>query len=58
MTTMTIALEIQVEELRAELRNADPAERRQIEAELELAHAELAAAIAEQDGTIDAAPPF
>ena len=55
---MTIALEIQVEELRAELRNADPAERRQIAAELELAPAELAAAIAEQDGTIDAAPPF
>ena len=40
---MTIALENQVEELRAELRNADPAERRQI---------------AEQDGTIDADPPF
>jgi hypothetical protein len=58
MTTMTIALEIQVEELRAELRNADPAERRQIEAELELAQAELAAAITEQEGTIDAAPPF
>jgi ABC-type Zn uptake system ZnuABC Zn-binding protein ZnuA len=58
MTTMTIALEIQVEELRAELRNADPAKRRQIEAELELAQAELAAAIAEQEGTIDAAPPF
>jgi hypothetical protein len=38
---------------------ADPAERHQIEAELQLAHAELAAAIAEQDGgTIDAAPPF
>ncbi|MCZ4088640.1 hypothetical protein [Sinorhizobium psoraleae] len=55
---MTIALEIQVEELRAELSNADPAERRQIEAELELARAELAAAIAEQEGTIDAAPPF
>ncbi|AFL55128.1 hypothetical protein N181_13170 [Sinorhizobium fredii USDA 205] len=58
MTTMTIALEIQVEELRAELRNADPAERRQIEVELELAGAELAAAIAEQEGAIDAAPPF
>ncbi|AWI62201.1 MULTISPECIES: hypothetical protein [Sinorhizobium] len=55
---MTIALEIQVEELRAELRNADPAERRQIEVELELAGAELAAAIAEQEGAIDAAPPF
>jgi hypothetical protein len=58
MTTMTIALEIQVEELRAEFRNADPAERGQIAAELELAEADLAVAIAEQDGTIDAAPPF
>jgi hypothetical protein len=58
MTTMTIALEIQVEELRAELRNADAAERCQIKAELDLAEAELAAAIAEQEGTIDAAPPF
>lgn len=55
---MSIALEIQVEELRAELRNADPAERRRIEAELELSQAELAATIAEQDGTIDAAPPL
>jgi len=58
MTTMTIALEIQIEELRAELRNADPAERRQIEAELEIAQAELTIALAEQEGTIDAAPPF
>jgi ABC-type Zn uptake system ZnuABC Zn-binding protein ZnuA len=58
MTTMTIALEIQVEELRVELSNADPAERRQIAAELELAQAELAAVIAEQEGTIDADPPF
>lgn len=55
---MTNAFEIHIEELRAELRNADPAERRQIAAELELAQAELAAAIAEQDGTIDADPPF
>ena len=55
---MTIALEIQIEELRAELRNADAAERRQIEAELEMAQAELAAAIAQQEGTLDAAPPF
>ncbi|MEI2298758.1 hypothetical protein [Ensifer sp. MJa1] len=55
---MTIALEIQVDELRRELANADPAERRQIEAELDLAEAELAVAIAEQDGTFDAAPPF
>lgn len=55
---MTITLEIHIEELRAELRNADPAERRQIEAELELAQAELTAAMGEQDGTIDAEPPF
>ncbi|WP_429810539.1 hypothetical protein [Ensifer sp. B1-9] len=55
---MTITLEIHVEQLRRELKNADPAERRQIEAELEMAEAELAAAIAEQEGTIDAAPPF
>jgi len=55
---MTNALEIHIEELRAELRNADQAERRHIAAELELAQAELAAAIAEQDGTVDAAPPF
>ncbi|EJC71726.1 hypothetical protein Rleg10DRAFT_0110 [Rhizobium leguminosarum bv. trifolii WSM2012] len=55
---MTTALEIQVEELRAEFRNADPAERRQIEAELENAQAELRVAIAEQVGAIDAAPPF
>lgn len=55
---MTITLEIHVQQLRRELKNADPAERRQIEAELEMAEAELAAAIAEQEGTIDAAPPF
>ncbi|NRQ18312.1 hypothetical protein [Ensifer sesbaniae] len=55
---MTITLEIHIEQLRRELKNADPAERRQIEAELEIAEAELAAAIAEQEGTIDAAPPF
>jgi hypothetical protein len=42
----------------AELRNADAAECRHIEAELEMAQAELAAAIAEQEGTLDAAPPF
>lgn len=55
---MTIALEIHIEELRRELKNADPAERRQIEAELELAQAELAAVVAEEEGAIDAAPPF
>lgn len=55
---MTISHEDYVEELRAELRNADPAERRQIEAELELAQAELAVAIAEQEGRFDTTPPF
>ncbi|WP_165779437.1 hypothetical protein [Rhizobium hidalgonense] len=55
---MAMALEIHVEELRAELRNADPAERRQIEAELEIAQAELRVAIAEHVGVIDPAPPF
>ncbi|NTA83907.1 hypothetical protein [Agrobacterium tumefaciens] len=56
---MTYALEIQVAELRAELANAvDRSERRQIEAELELAQAELAAALAEQDGSHSSEPPF
>jgi ABC-type Zn uptake system ZnuABC Zn-binding protein ZnuA len=49
MTTMTYDLEIHIEELRAELRNADPAERAQIEAELEQARAELAAMVAAED---------
>jgi len=57
MTTMTI--EQHIEELRAELKNAfDATERRQIEAELELAQADLMVALAEQDGTVDAEPPF
>ncbi len=43
MTTMIYDLEIHIEELRAELRNADPAERAQIEADLEQARSELAA---------------
>lgn len=56
---MTMNLEIQIDELRAELSNVcDVAERRQIEVELELARAELAVALAEQDGIIDAKPPF
>lgn len=54
-----MTIEQHIEELRAELRNAvDAAERRQIEAELQLASAELAITFAEQDGTIDAEPPF
>ena len=54
---MTNALQIHIEELRAELRNADPAERAQIEAELEQARAELAAIIAAEDAERDAEPP-
>ena len=56
---MTISLEMQVEELRAETKNACEAnERRQIAAELELALAELAAIEAERDGRVSAEPPF
>lgn len=56
---MTYELEIQIEELRAELNNAcDAAERREFQTELELARAELAIIIAEQDGRLDAEPPF
>ncbi|MBB3386272.1 MULTISPECIES: hypothetical protein [unclassified Rhizobium] len=50
-------LEQHIEELRAELRNAVyPGERREIE--LELARAELEVIMAEQEGSIDAEPPF
>ena len=57
--TLTYELECQIEELRAELRNAvDPSECRLIEAELDLAQAELTLAIAELDGRVDAEPPF
>ena len=56
---MTISLEQQIEELRAEMKNAcDANERRQIAAELELVLAELAAIEAEQDGRVSAEPPF
>ncbi|MBX4898746.1 hypothetical protein [Rhizobium bangladeshense] len=56
---MTYELEIQIEELRAELRNAvDGAERRQIQAELEIAQAELAIAAAEMEGLVEAELPF
>ena len=48
-----------IQELRAELAvSLDAAERRQIEAELDLAQAELTVAIAELDGRVDAEPPF
>ncbi|ARO32753.1 hypothetical protein NXC12_PD00477 (plasmid) [Rhizobium etli] len=55
----TMTIEQHIEELRAELKNAcDAAERRQIEVELEFAQADLAVALAEQDGSIVAEPPF
>lgn len=50
-----MTIEQHIEELRAELKNAcDVTERREIEAELEMAQAELAIITAEQD----AGPPF
>ncbi|AVA25802.1 hypothetical protein NXC24_PC01368 (plasmid) [Rhizobium sp. NXC24] len=56
-TTMTN--EQHIEELRAEARAAATLEeRRQIEAELELAIAEREVIWAEQDGRISAKPPF
>jgi len=55
----TKLLEQHIEELRLELREAiDAAERREIEIELELARAELAVIMAEQDGRISTEPPF
>ena len=54
-----MTIEQQIEELRAELKNAcDSAERRKIEAELELAQAELIVIRAEQDGSVQAEPSF
>lgn len=54
-----MTIEQHIEELRAELRNAfDVSERREIRVELECARAELAIMIAEQDGRLDAEPPF
>ncbi|MBB3649242.1 hypothetical protein FHX14_005476 [Rhizobium sp. BK619] len=55
---MTNELERTIVELQAELRNADPSERRQIEAELDLALAEREVVMAEQEGRISAEPPF
>ncbi|MBB2720290.1 UNVERIFIED_ORG: hypothetical protein GGD48_005576 [Rhizobium etli] len=52
-------MEQHIEKLRAELRNAvHPGGRHEIEVELELACAELAVIMAEQEGVIDAEPPF
>lgn len=54
-----MTLEHHIEDLRAELQNAsDAAERRQIGFELEMAIADLALMIAEQEGLVDAEPPF
>lgn len=54
-----MTIEQHMEELRAELKNVcDAVERRQLEAELELAQAELIVMLAEQDGSIEAEPPF
>lgn len=48
-----------IEELRAEVRNAESStERRAIEAELDLALAEREVIWAELDGRIEAEPPF
>ncbi|WP_439604019.1 hypothetical protein [Shinella sp.] len=46
---MTMTLENHIEELRRGANHCDPAERAQIEAELEQARAELAAPIAAED---------
>jgi hypothetical protein len=55
----TDELETQIEELRAELRNAvDACERRKVEAELDLVHAELLLAIAWLNGASNPEPPF
>ena len=54
-----MTIEQHIEELRAELKSAfDSAERRQIEAELELAQTALVVMLAEQVGSIEAEPPF
>ncbi len=54
---MTNALENHIEELRREANHCDPAERAQIEAELEQALAELAAIIAAKDTELAGEPP-
>lgn len=55
---MTYDLDRTIIELEAELRNAHPDERRQIETELQSALAEREAAFAEMTGSISAEPPF
>ena len=54
-----MTIEQHIEELRAELKNAfDAKERREIAVELELVEAELILILAQQDGLVDAEPPF
>ena len=55
---MTYVLEATIEELRAELRHCDPAERAQIQAELDQAVAEREVIVAEHEGRIGSEPPF
>jgi len=55
--TMTYDLEIHIEELRLEAHHCHPAERVQIEAELEQARAELTAAIVSQNAECVGEPP-
>jgi outer membrane protein TolC len=55
--TMTYDLEFHIEELRLEAGHCHPSERAQIEAELEQARAELAAAIVTQDAECVGEPP-
>lgn len=58
-TKMTHSLEIQIEELRAELTGTiSDSERREIKIELELAQAELAIITAEQEDRAVPEPPF
>ncbi|MHB0953415.1 MAG: hypothetical protein ACYC10_15990 [Allorhizobium sp.] len=54
---MTYDLEIHIEELRLEAHHCHPAERVQIEAELEQARAELTAAIVSQNAECVGEPP-
>ena len=54
-----MTIEQHIEELRAELKNVgDAVERRKLEAELDIAQAELAVMLAEQVGAIETEPPF
>lgn len=56
---MIMSLEALIEELRLELSNTwDPAERRLLIAEVDLARAELEVIIAKRSGARDTEPPF